>query len=147
MGRRRFTAEFKTKIVLEILREEKLLGELATEHGVAPINYETGKKNSWKTLQRCFRKANKRKILMPKKERWMKIGMNSWQRSVNSRLRMTGSKKNMDKCLGPTGRLNLVSKKDKLSVTRQCELLEINRTSVYYTPACLSLIHISEPTR
>ena len=26
-------------------------------------------------------------------------------------------------------------KKDKLSVTRQCGLLEINRTSVYYTPA------------
>ena len=41
----------------------------------------------------------------------------------------------MDKCLGPTGRLSLVSKNDKLSVTRQCELLEINRTSVYYTPA------------
>src|SRR5680860_1319200 len=47
---------------------------------------------------------------------------------------MTGSKKNMEKCLGPTGRLSLVSKNDKLSVTRQCELLEINRTSVYYTP-------------
>jgi len=41
----------------------------------------------------------------------------------------------MAKCLGPTGRLSLVSKNDKLSVTRQCELLEINRTSVYYTPA------------
>jgi putative transposase len=36
--------------------------------------------------------------------------------------------------LGPTGRLSLVSKNDKLSVTRQCELLEINRTSFYYTP-------------
>ena len=37
--------------------------------------------------------------------------------------------------MAPTGRLNLVSKNDKLSVTRQCELLEVNRTSVYYTPA------------
>jgi putative transposase len=36
--------------------------------------------------------------------------------------------------LGLTGRLSLVSKNDKLPVTRQCELLEINRTSVYYTP-------------
>ena len=34
-----------------------------------------------------------------------------------------------------TGRLSLVTKNDKLSVTRQCELLEINRTSVYYTSA------------
>jgi len=37
--------------------------------------------------------------------------------------------------MGPTGRLSLVSKNDKLSVTRQCELLEINRTSIYYAPA------------
>ena len=32
------------------------------------------------------------------------------------------------------GRLKLVSKGHKLTVSRQCELLEINRTSVYYTP-------------
>jgi len=31
-------------------------------------------------------------------------------------------------------RLSLVSKNDKLSIARQCELLETNRTSVYYTP-------------
>src|SRR5659263_602050 len=48
---------------------------------------------------------------------------------------MTGSKKNMDKCLGATGKLSLVTKNDNLSVARQCELLKINRTSVYYTPA------------
>ena len=36
--------------------------------------------------------------------------------------------------MGPTGRLRLVSKKDKLTVSRQCELFDINRTSVYYTP-------------
>lgn len=37
--------------------------------------------------------------------------------------------------MASTGRLNLVSKDEKLTVTRQCELLEINRTSVYYNPA------------
>lgn len=33
-----------------------------------------------------------------------------------------------------SGRLSLVSKDHELSVSRQCELLEINRTSFYYTP-------------
>lgn len=33
------------------------------------------------------------------------------------------------------GRLKLVSKNHDLTVSRQCELLEINRTSFYYTPA------------
>lgn len=36
--------------------------------------------------------------------------------------------------MGSTGRLSLVSKNDKLPVNRQCQLLEINRTSFYYTP-------------
>ncbi|MGI6751580.1 MAG: hypothetical protein ACOX4U_03055 [Anaerovoracaceae bacterium] len=44
-------------------------------------------------------------------------------------------KKNLNKSLGKAGRLKLVLKGHKLSVSRQCELLEINRTSTYYTPA------------
>lgn len=36
--------------------------------------------------------------------------------------------------MAPTGRLNLVSKNDKLSVAKQAELLDVNRTSFYYTP-------------
>ena len=44
------------------------------------------------------------------------------------------AEKNLKKCLVPTERLNLVSKEDKLSVTRQCELLKFYRTSVCYAP-------------
>lgn len=36
--------------------------------------------------------------------------------------------------MGSTGRISLVSKNNKLPVNRQCQLLEINRTSFYYTP-------------
>lgn len=48
---------------------------------------------------------------------------------------MTGSKKNLLKCSDLTGRINLVLKDDKLPVKHQCELLEVNRTSVYYNPS------------
>ncbi len=50
-------------------------------------------------------------------------------------MKMTGSKKNLHKCSDPTGRQSLVIKNCKISIKRQCELLEINRTSVYYEPA------------
>jgi transposase-like protein len=36
MRRRQFTAEFKTKIILELLREEKQIGELAAENDLSP---------------------------------------------------------------------------------------------------------------
>ncbi len=50
-------------------------------------------------------------------------------------MRWTGLKKNLHKCSAPTGRINLVTKNAEISVKRQCELLEINRTSVYYKPS------------
>ncbi len=36
--------------------------------------------------------------------------------------------------MAPSGRIGLISKDDKLTVTRQCKLLDVNRTSVYHTP-------------
>ena len=36
--------------------------------------------------------------------------------------------------MGATGRISLVSKSEKLTVVRQCKLLDINRSSVYYNP-------------
>lgn len=36
MKRRQFTPEFKTKIVLELLREEKTLSEIASDYDISP---------------------------------------------------------------------------------------------------------------
>jgi len=36
MIRRKFTSEFKAKIVLEVLREERTLGEIAAEYEINP---------------------------------------------------------------------------------------------------------------
>jgi hypothetical protein len=47
---------------------------------------------------------------------------------------MTGSKKNLPKYSDLIGKQNLLSKDDPLPVKRQCELLSLNRTSVYYKP-------------
>ena len=42
MGKRRlFTSEFKVKVVLELLREERTLGEIAAEHEINPNQLAT----------------------------------------------------------------------------------------------------------
>lgn len=76
MVRRKFTAEFKTKIVLEILREEKQIGEVATENGLSPNQLRNWRKEFLKMQQRCFLRANKKKIFVPKKEQWTRNEMN-----------------------------------------------------------------------
>jgi len=42
MGKKRnFTSEFKVKVVLELLREERTLGEIAAEHEINPNQLAT----------------------------------------------------------------------------------------------------------
>lgn len=44
MGKRRFTAEFKASLVLEVLREEKELSVIAAEHEINPNQLRAWKK-------------------------------------------------------------------------------------------------------
>jgi transposase-like protein len=66
VGRRQFTAEFKTKIVLEILREEKLLGELAAEHGLSPNQIRNWKNEFLKNATKVFSESKQEKDLNAK---------------------------------------------------------------------------------
>ena len=134
MGRRNFSAEFKSKIVLELLREERQLGEIAHEHGISPNQLRNWKREFLENAAKIFSESNQEKELRAK-EKAMEEERNELMAKVGQlTIENDWLKKNLKKCLGTTGGLNLVSKEDKLSVTRQCELLEVNRTSVYYTP-------------
>ncbi|TCO69144.1 integrase core domain-containing protein [Marinisporobacter balticus] len=54
--RRSFTPEFKTQVVLELLREEKELNQLATEHEIAPNMLRNWKKEDDNVIvERFFR--------------------------------------------------------------------------------------------
>src|SRR5665647_3601234 len=66
MGRRKFTVEFKTKIVLEILKEEKQLGELAAEHGVSPNQLRNWKKEFLGNAAKVFSESKQEKELNAK---------------------------------------------------------------------------------
>jgi len=66
MGRRQFTVEFKTKIVLEILKEEKQLGELAAEHGVSPNQLRNWRKEFLGNAAKVFSESKQEKDLKAK---------------------------------------------------------------------------------
>ncbi|MEO6931233.1 MAG: IS3 family transposase [Chitinophagaceae bacterium] len=57
------------------------------------------------------------------------------KQSVNSKSRMTGSKKNLTRSLARDGRMALINKDMKaIPIMRQCELLDLPRSSYYYEP-------------
>ena len=122
MGRRQFTPEFKTRIVLELLREEKPLGELAAEHEISPNQLRNWKKEFLENATRVFSESKQEKELRAKEK-----AMDEERRELMAKvgqltIEVDWLKKNLQKCL------------DKLSVAKQAELLGVNRTSFYYTP-------------
>lgn len=63
MGRRQFTAEFKAKLVLEVLREEKQIGELAAEHGISPNQLRNWKREFMENAPKVFSESKQEKEL------------------------------------------------------------------------------------
>lgn len=58
--RRNFTPEFKTQVVLELLREEKDLAALASEHDIAPNMLRNWKKEFLANASSAF--SNKKEV-------------------------------------------------------------------------------------
>ena len=59
--RRQFTAEFKTRVVLELLKEEKQLGELAAEYELCPNQLRNWRKEFLENAPKVFSPEQTRK--------------------------------------------------------------------------------------
>jgi len=68
MGKRTFTAEYKTQVVLEVLREEKQLGEIAAEHGISPNQLRNWKREFVENAARVFNESKREKDIRAKEK-------------------------------------------------------------------------------
>jgi transposase-like protein len=57
--RKHYSAAFKADLVTEVLREEKTIAQLATEHGVHPVQISQWKAAALKGLPAVFEKEGK----------------------------------------------------------------------------------------
>lgn len=64
MKRNRYTPEFKSKIVLEVFKEEKTITELASEHGIHVNQLRQWKKEALEQLPQLFTKQTKKQEKM-----------------------------------------------------------------------------------
>jgi transposase-like protein len=78
MPRSTYTAPFKTKIVLEVLREEKELGEIAAEHNLNPNMVRNWKREFLENAETVFenpkkleREAKRKEAALEKKNNQM----------------------------------------------------------------------------
>lgn len=136
---RTFSAEVKTKIVLEALQEELTIGQLSTKYEV-----------SGKTIQNWKRQFlnNASLVFEPSK------GVSEFKDQINElknqndELAKALGKATVERdwAVGKLGSLGLSNKKilidSKLKMlpkARQCELLQLSRSGIYYKPKAMSL--------
>ncbi len=128
--RKRYSTEYKAKVVTELLKEEKTIGQLASETGVSSKQLTRWKNHALSEMPRLFdNKGDKSKEKYETKlnELYAEIGRLTTQ--------VNWLKKNLVSTLSRTERLALVERAGgQLSLKSQAELLSLSRSSLYYQP-------------
>lgn len=136
MSRKRtvYPTQLKTQLVLELLKGEKTVNEIATEHNILPKNLKNWKETFLANAQLAMEPSLAIKeykdevaLLNEKIDKYAKVvGKITVER---------------DWAVGKLQSLDLSSKQEiveveakQISLSRQCELLSISRSHFYYTP-------------
>ena len=132
--RKTYSAEFKAKVVLEVLEANETLNQIASKYELLPANVKNWKKMFLENMSLAFDKSTvvkeyKQEIEALKKDKdsmAKKVGELTLEKDflegklvslVSSKLRKT-----------------FVDTKHKLSLNQQCKLLHISKSTLYYTP-------------
>ena len=133
-SRRNFSAEFKSNLVLQLLKGEKELNVLAVENDIQPNLLRNWKKEFLANASLAFdnkREDNLREKLAEERKEKAEYAKKVGQLTMQ----VDWLKKNLKKLWDLTTRVNLVrslSTTKELPVSTGAKLLGINRTSVYY---------------
>lgn len=143
MSRKRtiYSADFKAKIVLEVLEGEKTLNEIASQYDLLPKNIQNWKKQFLNNASLAFDKSAvvkeyKEQIKELEKQKdatFKKLGEiiveRDWLEGKLESLDLSIKKEMIDKVEGIQA-----NKTKKPSLNRQLQLLKISKTAHYYEP-------------
>jgi len=134
-----FTAEYKTKVVLELLESEETISQLSKKYEITPKTIQNWKKQFLSNASMAFEPA---KVVSEYKTEIEEL------KSQNDELAKALGKATVERdwALGKLNGLDIANKRGlvdsklkNLPMARQCELLNINRSMLYYQPQIMSL--------
>ncbi len=136
MSRKRtiYSTELKTRLVLEAMKEEKTLNEIASENNITPKNLQNWKKIFIDNAEMAMEPGKAIKEYKDENSK-LQIQLDEYAKVVG---KLTIEK---DWLSGKLKSLDLSKKKEMieseleiLSVVKQCELINLNRSNLYYEP-------------
>ena len=132
--RKVYSAEFKTKLVLEVLKNDRTINEIASSNNVTPQNIQNWKKTFLENAEIAMEPA--RAVKEYKKEiKELELKNDEYAKIVG---RLTVERDWLTKKVRSLGLFELESlvepKLQAISITRQCKLIGLNRSNFYYRP-------------
>ena len=129
-----YNTEFKTKIVLEVLSGDKTINEIANEHNIIPKNIMNWKKTFLENAQMAMEPSKAIKEYKDEATK-LQLRLDEYAKVVGKltveRDWAVGKLKSLDS----SNKKELIEPKlETISVVHQCALLNLNRSSLYYTP-------------
>jgi putative transposase len=132
--RKTYSADFKAKLVLEVLEGEKTVNEIASAYGVIPLSLRNWKKQFLENMSIAFDKSTVVKEYKDEIETLQyekdaiakKLGETIVEKDfLVEKLKSLASSKE---------RRVLIDTELNISLNRQCQLLHVSKSSLYYTP-------------
>jgi putative transposase len=132
--RKVYSAEFKAKLVLEVLEGIDTVNQIASKYEVQPLNLRNWKKQFLENMSLAFDKSTVVKEYKDEIEELKKS-----KDSIAKKLGETIVEKDflvekLNSLASSKERKRLLDTKLKISLNKQCELLKVNKSSLYYVP-------------
>lgn len=132
--RKTYTADFKAKIVLEVIEGEKTINEIASQYELLPKNIQNWKKQFLENSSLAFDKSAVVKEYKEEIETLIK-DKNMMARKVGElTLERDFAVEKLQSLVSCSAKKDLVETEHKLSLNKQLKIIGISKTAHYYKP-------------
>lgn len=132
--RKSYSADFKAKLVLEVLEGEKTINEIASAYEVLPVSLKNWKKQFLENMSLAFDKSTVVKEYKDEIETLQKSNDDLAKKVGNLIVEKDFLEGKLVSLASSSERKTLVDTKLKISLNKQCQLLHVNKSSLYYNP-------------
>ena len=132
--RKTYSADFKAKLVLEVLNGEKTINEIASQYEVLPVSLKSWKKQFLENMSLAFDKSAVVKEYKNEIEDLQKSNDNLAKKVGNLTIEKEFLEGKLKSLVSSKGRKTFVDTELKISLNKQCKLLNIAKSTLYYEP-------------
>lgn len=130
--RKTYSAEFKAKLVLEILEGEKTVNEIASAYEVMPVSLKNWKQQFLENMSLAFDKSTVVKEYKDQIDTLQKSNDDLAKKVGNLTIEKDFLEGKLVSLVSSKERKVLVDIKHNLSINKQCQLLHVSKSSLYY---------------